>query len=1096
MEDHMPCWRFSPAPLLAVLLAAAVGAGGTSSADDAGAEFFTARVEPLLRERCFGCHSHDTEMSGGLALDVRSGWERGGQSGPAVVPGDPEASLLITAVRHGIDGEIMPPDDPLAADEIATLVEWIGRGAPDPRRTSAGEAWEKVYAKRLAWWSLRPVMPPPVPEVRDAGWPKSSADRFILARLEEEGLRPAPPADPHRLVRRLAFMLTGLPPAPEDIDGFVADPSPAAFERLVDRYLASPHFGERWARHWMDVIHYADTHGYEWDIPAKHAWRYRDYLVRAINADVPFERLVLEQIAGDLLPPRIDPATGLNDSLIGTMALRMGERWHGDNAAAEATTAQNLGDSVDTVSKAFLGTTVGCARCHDHKLDAISQADYYALMGTLMSSRWGVRGLDATDPNGPVIEELRRIKGLVRDRLAARWRESKPQLLERLRRIPPQGDGDAKAAKDDSPSPFPASLAELLSRPGERALAAEDFAAERARRIAANAANLTLFADFTGPDTPANGWQWEGFGMQHGLVTDGEPVIADEGNGALLHLLPAGRWSHVYSTRLGGGVRSPELFRDPPLHFSVGYGGGRKASYCLIVDRAFHSERIAYAERPPGSWLPFTAGGFKRLAGPDDTARRRVYLELVTKAYDNYFPPRTNYPGFKDGDERDERSWFGVTRVYAHPPACGPVDELGRFVGVLDASAAGGLVDRVAGRILAAVGRWAEGRSTGDDVAVLNEALATGWLDNSLETDEQLGRLVARYRETERRLEPDRTIGGLADWQEAADVSIAVRGEPGVHGEVVPRGTIRFLEGMSPRPEGGSSGRLELARSIADARNPLAARVFVNRVWLHLFGEGLVRTPDDFGHLGEQPTHPELLDFLALRFVEEGWSLKKLVRSLVTSATWRQSSAMAREAVAIDPENRLWHHWPRRRLEAESIRDAMLAVAGRLDPSLGGEPVDPHRSKEDAAKRLFSGPLDGRGRRSIYLRMTLMEPPRFLAIFNQPIPQVTVGRRDRATVPEQALALLNDPFVRSMADAWAEKHRTRADGDMRAAAAAMLAEGLGRPPRANELERILAVVEACSAARAPEPAARRESPTVWSDVAHTILMMPEFSHVE
>jgi hypothetical protein len=1073
------------------LLVAGAAVSHAASAADADSEFFASRVEPLLRERCFGCHSHDTEMNGGLALDVRSGWEKGGRSGPAVVPGDPEGSLIITAVRRGIDGEIMPPDDPLSADEIETLVEWVRRGAPDPRRTTADEAWEKVYARRLGWWSLQRVQSPPVPEVRDAAWPASPVDRFILARLEQEGLRPAPPAEPHRLVRRLAFTLTGLPPTQEEVDGFVADPSPAAFELLVDRYLDSPHFGERWARHWMDVIHYADTHGYEWDVPAKHAWRYRDYLVRAINDDVPFDRLVLEQVAGDLVPPRIDPETGTNESLIGTMALRMGERWHGDNAATEATTAQNLGDSVDTLSKAFLGTTVGCARCHDHKLDAISQADYYALMGTLVSSRWGVRSLDTVDPNGPVIDELRHIKGLVRRRLAARWRDSKPRLLSRLEAVPAQ---DATAA---TPAPVPATLKELLGRPVGQSVSAEAFAAERARRIAANAANLAVLADFTGPQTPTNGWQWEGFGMQHGLVADGEPVIADEGEGALLHLLPAGRWSHVYSTRLGGAIRSGELFRDPPLHVSVGYGGGRKASHCLIVDRAFHSERVAYAERSPGAWLPFTAGGFKRLAGSPDTAARRVYLELCTKDYDNYFPPRTGYPGFKAEDERDPRSWFGVTRVYAHAPGEDPQDELGRFVGVLDAAGEGlGIVDRVAGRILAAVGRWADGRCDGDDVVVINEAIDAGWLENDVAGDEQLARLVERYRETERRLVPDRTIGGLADWEEAADVAVAIRGEPTAKGPLAPRGTIRFLQGIASRPEGGSSGRLEVARSIADARNPLTARVFVNRVWLHLFGEGLVRSPDDFGHLGERPTHPELLDFLALRFVEEGWSLKKLVRSLVSSATWRQSSVAAKEAIAIDPENRLWHHWPRRPMEAEAIRDAMLAVAGRLDPAIGGEPVDPHRAKEDPAKRLFSGPLDGRGRRSIYLRMTLMGPPRFLAVFNQPSPQMTVGKRDRSTAPEQALALLNDPFVRSMADAWAERHRTQARGDLRTGAVAMVFEGLGRPPKAGEIERLLAMAEACAAARGAPPEDGHGSPTVWHDVSHTILMLPEFSHVE
>jgi hypothetical protein len=1069
---------------LTALMAASAAAGDV----DPGAAFFTSRVEPILRDRCYGCHSHDTEMSGGLALDVRSGWEQGGRSGPTLVPGDPRASLLITAIRHGIDGKTMPPEDPLSADEIETLVEWVRRGAPDPRRTTAGEAWEKVYRSRLDWWSLQPARPTPVPDVRNTAWPRSPTDRFILARLEAEGIEPAPEASRRRLVRRLAFTLTGLPPTPAEIDAFTRDQAPDAYEQLVDHFLTSPHFGEHWARHWMDVVHYADTHGYEWDIPAKHAWRYRDYLVRAFNADVPFDRLVVEQLAGDLVPPRLDAQSDVNEAIIGTMALRMGERWHGDNAAAEATTAQNIGDAVDTATKAFLATTVGCARCHDHKLDAIAQADYYALYGTLSSSRWGVCGIDAADPNGSVIEELRGIKLAIRDGLAARWLDERSRLLERLRAV-------AKAA--DTGAGFPESLKDLLRRPAEQTITPEAFAAERGRRIAANAANLTLLADFTSRGESANGWRWEGFGMRHGLVADGEPVIADAGDAVLVHLLPAGRWSHVYSMRLAGAIRSPELARDPPLHFSVGYAGGQKASHCLIVDRAFHSERVKYADLPVAGWLRLTAGTFTRLAGPPDTAPRRVYLELATKAYDNYFPPRTGYPGFAKQDVHDPRSWFGVTKVYAHAPDQRPLDELGTLAGLFATPAESErLPERIADQILTAVRRWADDRCDADDVSVINEALREGWLDNSMPADRPLASLVADYRAAERRLRPDRTIGGLQDWAEAADAPLALRGDPAKAGDRVPRGTIRFLEAIAPRPAGHSSGRLEVARSIADARNPLTPRVFVNRVWLHLFGEGLVRTPDDFGHLGDRPSHPELLDFLAIRFVEEGWSLKKLVRMLVTSAAWRQSSTAADGAMATDPENRLWHHYPRRRLEAESIRDAMLAVSGRLDPTVGGEPIDPYRVKEDPAKRLFSGPLDGHGRRSIYLRMTLMEPPRFLALFNQPSPQVTTGRRDRSTVPEQALALLNDPFVHEMARVWAARRMASGDGSLRSGIATMLEEGLGRSATAAEIARLAAVAEACAAARGVASQERPAAEAVWTDVAHAILMLPEFSYVD
>jgi hypothetical protein len=339
----------------------------------------------------------------------------------------------------------------------------------------------------------------------------------------------------------------------------------------------------------------------------------------------------------------------------------------------------------------------------------------------------------------------------------------------------------------------------------------------------------------------------------------------------------------------------------------------------------------------------------------------------------------------------------------------------------------------------------------------------------------------------------------MEEWPEGQDARIAIRGEPANLGDTVPRGTIRFLSDTikdAPTPPAVGSGRLELARSIADPRNPLTARVYVNRVWLHLFGEGLVRTPDDFGHLGEPPVHGALLDHLAGRFMDEGWSTKKLVRAIVSSSAWKMASAARPENVVTDPENRLWHHHPRRRLEAEPLRDSLLAVSGRLDRTLGGPPIDPHRMREDPMKRLFSGPVDGLGRRSLYIRMTLMEPPRFLGIFNQPIPRVTNGKRDRTTVPEQALAMLNDPFVLAMADAWAARVVATGPESVPVGAAAMLLAALGRPPAAADVQRLVAVADRCAAARGVPEDARATSPAVWRDVAHSIFMLQEFTHVE
>jgi hypothetical protein len=396
----------------------------------------------------------------------------------------------------------MPPDEPLPADEVATLVAWVARGAPDPRKATAADAWEKIYAERLAWWSLQPLSRPAPPPAKNSAWARTDTDRFILAKLEAEGLLPAAEAAPHTLARRLALVLTGLPPDPQLVAAYVADPSPAGYERLVEAILASPHYGEHQARHWMDVVHYSDTHGYEWDVPAKNAWMYRDYLVRAFNADLPYDRLVMEQIAGDLVEPRVDAASGINEPLIGPMALRMGERRHGDSAMIGGVTEEHVFDMIDTTGKAFLATTVGCARCHDHKLDAVAQADNYALGGVFLSSRWSVRCVDATDPNAAIIDDLRGIKRSLKDALIARWRSSRPLLVERLRGV----------AIDEKATAFPDSLAAVLRRPASAPLSAAEFAAERNRRIAHNREHLKLIADFTVADPKAaGGWQWEGF---------------------------------------------------------------------------------------------------------------------------------------------------------------------------------------------------------------------------------------------------------------------------------------------------------------------------------------------------------------------------------------------------------------------------------------------------------------------------------------------------------------------------------------------------------------------------------------------------------
>jgi hypothetical protein len=1103
-----------------------VGLGSRPLCADENLEHFERHVRPALIQYCYECHSGESaELQGGLRLDVKAGWQLGGDTGqPVIIPGKPAESLLIQSVRHQDGVSAMPPNHDRLPDAVIQVLEtWIKRGAVDPRdgeviRRDKRADWEAEFQRRRTWWSLQPLRVTGVPSNLDSSWAKTDIDRFILAGLESQGLRPAPDADRGTLIRRLSFALTGLPPDPQLVEQFRNDPSPQAYDQLVETLLDSPHFGERWARHWMDVVHYSDTHGYEWDVPVKNAWQYRDYLIRAFNADLPYQQFVLEQVAGDLMPPRIDPASGLNEAMIGPLMLRLGERRHGDSAAVEGVTQEGIANAIDTLGKAFLGTTLACAQCHDHKLDAVEQRDYYSLAGMLMSSRFSTRAIDAVDPNHAAIEQLRDIKRRLRQDLSQRWLAATE--LDQLDQ--PGGLGEklrAVAALEQADAPFPTSLVEFWKRWQRMPITLEAFHQERQRRRAANQSHLTLLADFTGAGNGgdgrgAGGWQWEGFGLQHGQTRDGELVVSLTGSAALQHLLPAGRFSHVWSSRLGGVLQSPQFDPTQPVTFSMQSMAGQFASQVFVVDRALNPERMSFPSRPQLEWSTLVAGQFDSLEGTVDAAPRRVYFELATKSYNNYFPPRVGYGGVSEAELTNPHSWFGVTRVYQHPAGHPPQEELSRFLPWMEelADEPDG-VRRMARLLRRAIERWQADQCTSDEVQLLNEAMQAGWLPNDLPAGSETERLVTEYRSVETQLQPDRTVGSAADWFEGRDDRIGIRGSYTDLGDAVTRAQLRFLQEGDARPvavpdesavsaiqvstsddRSTSSGRWAWAQRVADARNPLTARVYVNRVWHYLFGAGLVRTTDDFGHLGELPSHPELLDHLAARFIAEGWSTKTLIRRIVSSAVWQQQSLPDPAATAIDPENRLWHHMPLRRLEAEAIRDSLLVVSQRWDPTLFGPPIEPYRTAKDLQKRLLPGPLDGLGRRSIYLEMTLMEPPRFLALFNQPLPKQTVGRRDVTNVPDQALALLNDPLVVELARLWSQRMMSDGATTVEYRVIGMLQSALSRSPTSDEVASLIRLLQRSAELRGSrEPLL--DNPLAWQDAAHAVFNMKEFIYV-
>lgn len=1094
-------------------------------ADDAtGKDFFERRIRPVLVRYCYECHSSAvSEPKGGLRLDSREAARKGGESGAAVVPGRPEESLLISAVKH--ESLEMPPGERLPEKVVDDLVQWIRRGAADPRdhpvdsATAANQAWEAQYAERRQWWSLQSVRNPDVPDVQDREWPAGSIDRFVLASLEERGLQPAPRTDRRTLARRLSFALTGLPPTNTDVEAFVNDSSADAWQKQVDRLLASPRFGERWARHWMDVVRYTDTYGYEWDIPAKGAWRYRDYLIRAFNDDVPFDRLVREHIAGDLLArPRINETEKINESLLGLMFLQMGEKRHGDSAEFDGIHQEMLDNKIDAFGKAFQAMTLSCARCHDHKLDAVAQTEYYALAGVFMSSRWITNTVDLPSRDAAAKNELKTIKARLRPLLASVWlQDLRNQDLEPLLR---QLVRDGKSEETDRSVEDPLHCWQRLQQVADDGLGtsdawislAEQYRKEQEERAAKNAAHSDVIADFR--QCIPEGWSTDGMGLED-IARCGDLAVSLEEDAFVGRVLHGGLCTDSLSPRMNGAVRTPWLSTLGPGPFSIELSGGDFAATRIIVDNAFLTERQQYIDQKHPTW--------REIVVPSDLRNRHVYLEVATKTSNPNFPPRVGLGGpCSEEQAADPRSWFAIARVIRHDAGFAPLDELDRFVRLLDSeppTTLGAAAQRFSAWFCSSVIAWAEDRSTDDDVRLINWLLDRGLLTNRAGNagHPEIAALVDRYREVEATLSVPWTVNGVADLDAGFDYPLNIRGDYDQLGNPVPRGYLRVIAGpCEMRPsfttrtadsdassaDSGSaalstrgSGRRQLANLIADPRNPLTARVFVNRVWHWLFGAGIVRTPDDFGHAGDFPSHPDLLDHLSRRFMDEGWSLKRLVREIVLSETWRQSQHADARAPAMDPANRLLHHYPVRRLEAEAIRDAMLYVSGRLDDALFGAPLDPPRQSEDPQKRLFSGPLDGEGRRSIYTKVTVMEPPRFLAVFNQPKPKIPIGKRDVTTTPAQALTLLNDPFVMDQAEHWAARLVIRQPETAFARVTYMFRRALGRPPTAEESARWVAAVQEMAEFHQVADKGLAHSRATWKDVAHALFNSQEFIYL-
>ena len=915
---------------------AILGVSITWTADlfaDPAADFFETKIRPILSERCFECHSDATRKNnGGLKLDSKASVQAGGESGPLVVPGNPDESLLMKAVKRRDDSvSAMPPETSLSDAQLRDLDRWIAEGAYFPEGDSP-------KTEPREHWSFQPVTKPVIPTVKNNAWPRTEPDQFLLAKMEEAGLSPAADASPATVARRLAFVLTGLPPTVDEIDA-VNLGGHAAILTYVDQLLESPHFGERWARHWMDLVRYAESGGHEYDYEFEGAWRYRDYLVRAFNCDLPFDQFVKEQVAGDLLPPRV--AGGRNEAALGIGWWQLQEQPSSpvDLANDEA---ERLDNQLDVLGKTFNALTVGCARCHDHIFDPIRTKEYYGLFGIAAASP-AIR----TWANGPEFDAFADRLIRLRNELIQNPKTSIPV------ETPPLEIGEAK-----------------------------------------------LLGDFS--DGLPAGWALSGYA---------ETVTSQNANELGR---PPGLWSGTLSRKLPAYVRSPQMTLEHD-HIDLLVAGEDAtvqivvANYQLIRDPIYNGLKRGI-KNGEYQWQRFHVGRWKG---------KRVHVEVFTGTVDG------SYRILHTHDTPNSR--FGLRAVVLN-----------------------------SGNVL----------PTPPSVSV----------------DPVSAEFERQAAELERDIPTPERFIGVQD-VDGSNVPVFARGDANrPKSDLEPRQYFEVARVHFPAANYGS-GRRELAEVLSSPENPLTARVFVNRVWHHVFGRGLVATVDNFGILGESPSHPELLDWLADRFCHEHhWSVKKLIRELVLCRTF---GLQGRAPPEVDPINRLLSRAPLRRLEAEAVRDAILVVSGSLDRQLGGESVPvPHQlegtGSDSGNNYPPSGPIDGDRRRSLYLASRRNFPSVFLDVFDKPSALNTFGRRNVSIVPTQALTLLNDPFVHGQAQVWAQR-MSEPDRPVVNRVSQMFREAFARPPTAREIERATSLI-------GPDESG-------WEDLAMTLLNAKEFMHV-
>ena len=869
---------------------------GPMLAGSAGLEHFEKKIRPLLMDHCLSCHG-PAQQEGSLRLDSKTGWETGGDAGPAILPGKAKDSPLVRVLRF--QGEFQGhPEHELSEDQIIDLEYWIQTGAPDPRSGTTKRQALPNYERGKDFWSFQPIVNPEVPRAKDGKWAYGAIDRFIRAAQEAKGLAPVADATRTQLVRRAYFALIGLPPTPEQIDAFVDDTRPDAFERLVDELLASPHYGERWGRHWLDVARFAESSGGGRTLLFKDAWRYRDYIIEAFNADVPYDRMVREQVAGDLLP--YDSLAQRGRQLTATAFLALGPTNY-ELQDKQLLRYDVIDEQIDTLGKAFLGMPLGCARCHDHKFDPVPTTDYYAMAGIFKSTR---TLLDYTAN-------------------VARW--------------------------VDTPLPLEGSEAEEMAKVETRSAALKP-------RLQLKKAELSLLTqkDVKPP--------------QSGLpssISKFPGILVDERAAAT-----KGQW--MFSQY------SQNYLNDGYYHDGNELKGQKTLTFQTTLPLSGRYEvRLAYAE-----------------------AKNRSTRTPVTI-------------GHLDGE----------TVVLVNQQKAPPLE--GRFysLGTFNFARKGKNFVRI---------------STGNtDGHVVADAVQ--WLliedEETVTSPERVAYVAALKKEIkglEKELKPltakleSRPLAmTVKEDPEPSDSAVRIRGMESRKGEIVPRGFIQVATlGDAPTIPEDESGRLQLAEWIVSPDNPLTSRVMANRIWNWLFGTGIVRSVDNLGTTGELPSHPELLDYLAIRLQELDWSIKAMVKEILLSRTWQLSSQVGPKVEISDPDNRLLTHYPLRRLDAEQLRDAILAVNGELDLTLYGpniEGADAIDANSTGAQQIEYNYVFKDKRRSVYTPAFRVKRHELFELFDFGNVNFTMGQRNVSTVALQALYMLNNPFLLEQSQRAAER---------------------------------------------------------------------------